>query len=83
MMLEVVNNKAATVGMLPDTCVRCAVPLIVDSSLYFSAFVGASAKVTQEVLQKNKAPLVRLLLLLISPLRNLVLHYGCELSKAG
>ena len=59
MMLEVVDNKAATVGVLPDTCVRCVVPFIVDASLYFSAFVGASARVTQEapsVAEKQNTP---------------------------
>ena len=34
--------------MLPDTCMRCVVPFIVDSSLHFSAFMGASAEITQE-----------------------------------
>ena len=58
-MLKVVNNKAATVGVLPDTCVRCVVPFILDSSLHFSAFVGASAGVTNEapsVAEKQSTP---------------------------
>ena len=45
--------------MLPDTCVRCVVPFIVDDSLYFSAFVGALAEVTQEapsVAEKQSTP---------------------------